>query len=389
MLWLNALILFVLFAGHAEILAAAINRLHSCAYHTRILDRFRHVHDALLVVVPVLVLVFVGFRGPRLLAGGSWSDLPVGWAVYFVICGIGALSLALSSLRWHTRTEPRQLRANDARVVDVERQLGFRPAGHGRYKLLPKFPGNEQFQLEVAEKQFELARLPPEWDGVSILHVADLHFSGAIDRPYYDKVIDCAADANADLVVFTGDLLDNMRLLDWAPETLGRLAAPLGCLFILGNHDWYLDQDVIRRAILDLGWQNVAGRTITLQRGAAPLVVGGSELPWMGQHPDFTTSPPDAFRLLLSHTPDNIAWARRNKVDLMLSGHNHGGQVVLPVIGPVYAPSRYGLRYVGGSYFKDPTLLYVSRGIAGERALRWNCRPELTKLVLKSVGVSQ
>jgi predicted MPP superfamily phosphohydrolase len=67
----------------------------------------------------------------------------------------------------------------------------------------------------------------------------------------------------------------------------------------------------------------------------------------------------------------------------MLSGHNHGGQVILPVIGPVYAPSRYGVRYAGGCFWEPPTLLYVSRGVAGERALRWNCLPELTKLVLR------
>ena len=72
------------------------------------------------------------------------------------------------------------------------------------------------------------------------------------------------------------------------------------------------------------------------------------------------------------------------RVDLMLSGHNHGGQVVLPGIGPVYAPSRFGVRYIGGVYWENPTLLHVTRGISGQYPLRLNCRPELTKLILRS-----
>ncbi len=90
------------------------------------------------------------------------------------------------------------------------------------------------------------------------------------------------------------------------------------------------------------------------------------------------------FRLLLSHTPDHFAWARAHGVDLMLSGHNHGGQIVLPVIGPVFAPSRYGVRYAAGAFWSEPTLLYVSRGLSGRHPLRLNCPPELTRIVLES-----
>jgi predicted MPP superfamily phosphohydrolase len=86
---------------------------------------------------------------------------------------------------------------------------------------------------------------------------------------------------------------------------------------------------------------------------------------------------------LLSHTPDHLAWARSHHVHLMLSGHNHGGQVVLPIIGPVYSPSLSGCRHAGGEFFEDPTLLVVSRGLAGRHPLRLGCRPEITKLVLR------
>jgi predicted MPP superfamily phosphohydrolase len=93
--------------------------------------------------------------------------------------------------------------------------------------------------------------------------------------------------------------------------------------------------------------------------------------------------PEDGFRLCLSHTPDHLPWARRHGIDLMLAGHVHGGQIRLPVIGSVFVPSRYGRRYDCGTFHEPPTLLHVSRGLGGEEPLRFNCRPEVTKLILR------
>ncbi|MCA9045221.1 MAG: metallophosphoesterase, partial [Planctomycetaceae bacterium] len=87
--------------------------------------------------------------------------------------------------------------------------------------------------------------------------------------------------------------------------------------------------------------------------------------------------------LLMSHTPDNFDFARQQSVDLMLAGHTHGGQVQLPLIGPVYSPSKYGCKYSSGTFFEAPTLMHVSRGLAGIHPLRWRCPPEITRLTLR------
>ena len=71
----------------------------------------------------------------------------------------------------------------------------------------------------------------------------------------------------------------------------------------------------------------------------------------------------------------------------MLAGHMHGGQIRFPIIGPIVGPSYYGVRYSGGVYYVKPTLLHVSRGVSGVQTLRIHCRPELTKLVLRPLGV--
>ena len=88
--------------------------------------------------------------------------------------------------------------------------------------------------------------------------------------------------------------------------------------------------------------------------------------------------------LLVSHTPDLIGWARRNDFDLMLAGHNHGGQIRFPLVGSVLVPSSYGRRYDCGTFDEPPTVLHVSRGLAGQHPLRFHCRPEVTKIVLRA-----
>ena len=82
--------------------------------------------------------------------------------------------------------------------------------------------------------------------------------------------------------------------------------------------------------------------------------------------------------LLVSHTPDNIGWARRNGCRLMLSGHNHGGQIRVPVFGSLFVPSRYSRRYDMGTFHEPPTVLHVNRGLSGKEAIRFRCRPQVT-----------
>jgi predicted MPP superfamily phosphohydrolase len=120
-----------------------------------------------------------------------------------------------------------------------------------------------------------------------------------------------------------------------------------------------------------------------------PLLLAGNERPWFGTAPNLANAPPPTaaggpFRILLSHTPDQIAWARRNHFDLVLAGHTHGGQIRIPLAGPIVSPSRYGVRYASGTFFEGRTLMHVSRGLSGLHNLRWRCPPELALLELSA-----
>jgi len=390
-LLLNALILLLLTVGNTELAVAVLNRVHGFCITHHVLRRFRHLHDALLVAGPIGLVCFAGFGESGVFNGGTWRHLPPAVFAWVMLCLAGLAGFCWSVIRWNLQLRPKTLTNDDAHVYDLSGNPGPPPIGDGPHSFLARIPGNEVFHLESGTKTYQLSSIPSEWhDGLRILHFSDLHFVGTPTRDWFDRIIDAAADFEVDLIAFTGDLIDREHLISWIPETLGRLTAPLGCYFCLGNHDWYRsDTERIRACLSDCGWTSVAGRTVVVEHKGRKLALSGTELPWMGQHPDMAGVGTDTFSLLLSHTPDNLGWARKHGINVMLAGHTHGGQVALPVIGPVFAPSRYGVSRAAGDFMVGNMLLHVSRGIAGDKPLRWNCRPELTKLVLKRLKTEE
>ncbi len=381
--WWNLFLFTLLIAGHTQLWVAFVNRLHALPIPHAVLRHSRHVHDLAILSFPLLLLWFVGLTGPRLLTYGQWSDLSSFWMAVASVCAIGVIGLLVATLRYQWRSTPRAVLLQRSEIVDLERQLGRRLIGTGPYESLARVPWNEQFSVELSEKRLALPRLPMAWEGMSILHLSDWHLMPTIERAYFEAVTAHIAAQPVDLVAFTGDLIDDMQCVDWLPETLGRLEAPLGQFFILGNHDWEQNAEEIRASLSSLGWQSVGSEVLTVEHAGHRMAIAGDETPWLGRVPDMERANDADFGLLLSHTPDHFARARKSNVDLMLSGHNHGGQVVLPLFGPVYSPSWQGVRYAAGTFAKSQTVMHVSRGLAGRHPLRWRCRPEVTRLVLE------
>jgi hypothetical protein len=252
--------------------------------------------------------------------------------------------------------------------------------------MLDCIPANQMFELRVHEKILAVAELPEALEGLTIAHVSDLHFSGKIRKAYFDYVIERTNALDADLVAVTGDILDTAHCLDWIPSTLGRLTSRLGGYFVLGNHDKRLgDEQCVRQTIAATGLVDLGRQHVCLDVGDQRVLLSGNELPWFGPPPDLSgefLNDSSLFRILLSHSPDQLRWARQRGFDLMLSGHTHGGQIRFPLLGPIVAPSAYGVKYANGVFFEAPTLMHVSRGISAIIPIRLNCAPELAKLVL-------
>jgi predicted MPP superfamily phosphohydrolase len=282
-----------------------------------------------------------------------------------------------------------QLVSNDTTYHDVARELGHWPVGRPSSRLFSYLPCNQICRLALPVKTLSIPRLPQQLAGLSIIHLSDLHFTGQLTLDYYNYVVDRANELHGDLVVLTGDIIDKPDCIDWIPQTLGRLKSQHGVYFVLGNHDKRLkDLAALRAALAKSGLVDVGGRVLTLDIAGLPVTLAGNELPWLPLR-----DPPEKFRpvgpacrsglrILLAHSPDQYAWAREHRFDLMLAGHCHGGQVRLPWIGPIVSPSRHGARYASGLFFEPPTLLHVTRGLSGTHPLRLNCPPEAAKLIL-------
>lgn len=389
MIWLHVLFLIAVSIGNTELLVTIVNRTHAFPMRERILRQVRHLHDLLIPIVPIWTIVVIGFVSPgvfrtQMTLSEAWAEFSLPVRCYFGLCLAGFVGFAWSVARYWSRTTPAEQTAFESVVTDVSKELGYRPIGNGPFRSLVRVPLNECFQIDWTTRQLKLEGLPREWDGLTILHVTDLHFTGTLDLPFFRSIFEKASSLEFDMAVCTGDLIDDRSCLSWIPETLGQLEGRLGNYFILGNHDWPQEPDEIRQAMIQCGWRDAAGELTTLDTAGKTLLIGGSERPWMGRPSNFNAFPNEAFRLLLSHTPDNLSWACRQRVDLVLAGHNHGGQVSIPGIGPVYSPSLYGCRHSGGLFKQKSTVLFVNRGISGRHPLRFGARPEVARLILRA-----
>ncbi|HIF01592.1 MAG TPA: metallophosphoesterase, partial [Fuerstia sp.] len=218
---------------------------------------------------------------------------------------------------------------------------------------------------------------------IKVAHFSDTHFAGCPGKRFFEFATDRLCELQPDIFVFTGDLIDDEALFPWASEMFTRLSGVATCYSILGNHDWRLDYSRIRQGIVGAGWIDIGQQQLTARVGDVTLLIAGTEAPWIERNPEVPTPNTEDIRILLSHSPDQRNFAVANQFDLMLCGHNHGGQVVLPGIGPVYSPSKYGVKYAGGTYRRGQMLIHVSRGLAAKEALRWNACPEITLLEIE------
>jgi len=249
----------------------------------------------------------------------------------------------------------------------------------------------------VTEHDVRSPFVPPGFDGVRIVQISDTHISPFHPLRDFERLVDLVNGLAPDLCVFTGDLYDARRK-GWEGDPavsppLKRIQAPLGKFAVYGNHDFGLDRKTRTSGPLleQGGFRVLINETCRIERpGGGVLTVSGLDSYVRGQpQPERALAglPEDAFHLLLVHEPDAADELTAYPVDLQLSGHSHGGQVSLPLVGALVR-TKYGRKYLGGSYVvanrPRPFRLYVSLGIGTTRLrLRLRCKPEIAVFTLR------
>lgn len=382
---------YLLFAlacfGHAYLLMLVVNVTYSQPYHKTFLKIFRIAIALLILGGPIAFVGFAGFEIETTVAGAFEHGQKLPLAIYLlVVLAMTCLLFPLVTVRRALRPPPKMLRSETTYTVDVAKELGAPPIGDGETAHVVRFPFNDIFRVDFTTLTIEFPNLPKAWDGLTLLQISDLHFLGTPAKSYYDHIMQrCMSDGVPDLLMITGDVIDTDEHIAWMEPVLGQLRWNVAAFAILGNHDWWKDFDGVRKELGRIGMKVVSNAWQQIDVRGEKLTVIGHEGPWFRQpDPDLSACPADGFRILLSHTPDNIRWAQRHNVSLMLSGHVHGGQVRVPLIGSIFVPSKFSRRFDMGTFFEPPTLLHVNRGLSGKEPLRFRCRPQVTRIVFKA-----
>jgi predicted MPP superfamily phosphohydrolase len=256
-----------------------------------------------------------------------------------------------------------------------------------------------QRHLTVEQIELTVRELPRPLVGLRLLHLSDLHIGRQLRAPQLRRFVDRANGLGADAIVLTGDLFDfDPAFIEEGCRELSRLSAPLGVYAVLGNHDVYTGAEAVARGLQRLTSIHLLRNDWTwLERGGARLALLGVDDPGRGwTDRDFESEeleelakrpPPGVPRVLLAHRPSYLRQASRLGLDLVLSGHTHGGQISLPSPFEHHNVSRLIAHWTRGLFEHTGTRLYVNRGlgVAGP-PVRLNCPREMAVLTLSADG---
>lgn len=252
--------------------------------------------------------------------------------------------------------------------------------------------------LELNKYVIKSDKLPASFDGYRIAHISDLHNAefGADNK----RLLSIIKEADPDIVVITGDMIDSRKTDTGVAIQFAEGAMRIApCYYVTGNHESrILEYDAFEKNLKELGVTVLRDEKIKLQKSESSIELIGVD------DPDFDDSflygdyeegmyekisdlkSANIYTMLLSHRPELFDIYEKSGIDLVFTGHAHGGQFILPFAGGIVAPHQ-GLfpEYYTGKYTSKNTNMMVSRGIGNSLfPLRFNNRPEVILVELKS-----
>jgi predicted MPP superfamily phosphohydrolase len=248
----------------------------------------------------------------------------------------------------------------------------------------------ERYFTEFKEYPIEFENLPDEFDGFKILQISDLHFGFLNPEFYIQYIIDRSNDYGADIIVGTGDYVKKKKSnteteIVW--NYLNQLNAKHGVYFVLGNHDHWANTNFALKKLNESKFSLRHKGKILEKRNSKIAIIGAGDF-WedeYGIEKILENLPKDMFRIVLAHNPESSDFATKHRVDLFISGHTHGGQIIIPFIN--YAPllpvknKKYSFGIKTNSVNQK---VFISKGVGWSIIpFRFNCRSEIPIIVLR------
>jgi predicted MPP superfamily phosphohydrolase len=240
----------------------------------------------------------------------------------------------------------------------------------------------------IRRRDFEIQGLPEAFDGYRIVQISDLHCGPFASGRRVARWVAATNRLEPDLVAVTGDLIANgSAFIDVVAGALGGLRARDGAFAAMGNHDYFGDGEAMVGALESAGLTVLRNRGVELRRGAAAIYLAGVDDTWSKRHDlarALEARPPGMPAVLLAHDPVLFPEAAERRVDLVLSGHTHGGQVAVPLLARKLNLARLITRFTNGVYRSGTSTLYVNRGLGTTGPpVRLAVAPEIAVLTLR------
>lgn len=227
--------------------------------------------------------------------------------------------------------------------------------------------------LITKEIKLDNQNINSDFDGLKIVHFSDLHYKRIITKKRIDKIITEINIINPDIIIFTGDLIDNGSVINktdikYLKETLNKLNSKYGKYAVLGNHDYSTDIETIREIYNSSNFKLLENEhDIIYSKNNQKLYIGGIST---GEFNEDTinnlTIEENIYKIMLLHEPDFIDNINTLNIDLALSGHSHNGQINIPYVKKLFLP-KGAQKYYEEHYTVNNTNLYISNGIGVSR----------------------
>ncbi len=271
----------------------------------------------------------------------------------------------------------------------TRRQFLKRFSSFGAFGLLASYPVFiERYIVLTNVYRIPVSNLPRAFSGLRIVHLTDLHYGLLVPLAMIENVVHRANKLKPDIIICTGDYVhekNSAKQINEVWPVLSQLAAPMGVYSVLGNHDHWADTDRSAYWLKRTG-QDLRRKTVQIERGGQRLWLAGAGDLWEDkQNPDelLRGIPDSECRIVLAHNPDTADMNYFQRIDLMISGHTHGGQVDIPFIGTPVLPVRNKNYNYGLKRSPKGTRVFISKGIGWTNyPVRFNCYPEIAVLEL-------
>lgn len=244
----------------------------------------------------------------------------------------------------------------------------------------------EARSLRVERVSIRVSRLPKKLDGLRVIHLSDFHHSPLTDIKHIENAVDIANSVLPDLVLLTGDYVSHdSGYIDPVARVLGSLRSEFGTYACLGNHDHWTDPELVSAKLRDEGIEVLINEGFRFTAKGVSLWLCGVD-DHMVKRTDLKAalhgSFPDEMKMLLAHNPVIVRQAARKNVDLVFSGHTHGGQVKIREKEKKILAHR---RLSSGLHKRKNTQIYITRGIGTVvLPVRYQCPPEISLVELNS-----